>query len=290
MPFAEAGLPPIGLDYSAPLLHLARRRDPRLGLVRGEMRSLPFPDGTFAAVVNFFTSFGYFLRESENVAVVAEIERVLRPGGAFLCDTFARDWVLERLVPEERRCCGEKEYTIRRSWNPETAAHREGDRGPPRGVDRDLPRKRAGVRCGRARHALLPRRASRRGDLGRLRRIAGRARFASPHRSRAPTGAISAKEALRDPLLQVPRALAAFPRLPRGTSGVLPRPAHARRRGGARARAAREGRAGARSRVGVPSPGTAKPRRWPRTSPRAAPSRFRPASRSASSRARLSRS
>jgi SAM-dependent methyltransferase len=120
VPFAEAGLPPIGLDYSAPLLRLARRRDPRLGLVRGEMRSLPFPDGTFAAVVNFFTSFGYFLRESENVAVVAEIERVLRPGGAFLCDTFARDWVLERLVPEERRCCGEKEYTIRRSWNPDT--------------------------------------------------------------------------------------------------------------------------------------------------------------------------
>ena len=120
VPFAEAGLPPIGLDYSAPLLHLARRRNPRLGLVRGEMRSLPFPDGTFAAVVNFFTSFGYFLRESENVAVVTEIERVLRPGGAFLCDTFARDWVLERLVPEERRRCGEKEYTIRRSWNPET--------------------------------------------------------------------------------------------------------------------------------------------------------------------------
>jgi SAM-dependent methyltransferase len=121
-PFAEAGVPPIGLDYSAPLLDLARRRDPGLGhgFVRGDMRFLPFPDGTFAAVVNFFTSFGYFLREAENVAVVAEIERVLRRGGAFLCDTFARDWVLRRLVPEERRCCGEKEYTIRRSWNAET--------------------------------------------------------------------------------------------------------------------------------------------------------------------------
>jgi ubiquinone/menaquinone biosynthesis C-methylase UbiE len=117
VPFAEAGAPPIGLDYSAPLLDLARRRNPDLCLVRGDMRALPFPDGRFAAVVNFFTSFGYFLRESENVAVVAEIERVLRPGGAFLCDTFAREWVLARLVPEERRCCGEKEYTIRRSWN-----------------------------------------------------------------------------------------------------------------------------------------------------------------------------
>lgn len=119
-PFAEAGIPSVGLDYSSPLLNLARRRHPHLGLVRGDMRSLPFPDGTFAAVVNFFTSFGYFVRETENVAVVTEIERVLRGGGAFLCDTFARDWVLARLVETESRRCGEKEYTIRRSWNPET--------------------------------------------------------------------------------------------------------------------------------------------------------------------------
>ncbi len=188
MPFAEAGLPPIGLDYSAPLLHLARRRDPRLGLVRGEMRSLPFPDGTFAAVVNFFTSFGYFLRESENVAVVAEIERVLRAGRS-----VPLRHVRSRLGSRTARPRGTP--MLRRKGvhdppflEPRDAAHREGDRGPPRGVDRDLPRERARVRRGRARHALLPRRASRRGDMGRLRRIAGRARFASPHRSRAPAG------------------------------------------------------------------------------------------------------
>ncbi len=118
--FAASGVPPVGLDYSAPLLELARRRNPDLKPVRGDMRSLPFPDGSFSAVVSFFTSFGYFLRESENLAVVTEIERVLRRGGAFLCDTFARDFVLARLVPEERRSCGEKEYTIRRSWNAAT--------------------------------------------------------------------------------------------------------------------------------------------------------------------------
>ena len=120
VPFAEAGVASVGLDYSAPLLELAQRRDPDLRLVRGDMRALPFPDGAFAAVVNFFTSFGYFLGEEENVAVVAEIERVLARGGAFLCDTFARDWVIGRLVPEESRCCGEKQYTIRRSWNAAT--------------------------------------------------------------------------------------------------------------------------------------------------------------------------
>ena len=120
LPFADAGIPPVGLDYSAPLLDLARRRDGRLALVRGDMRALPFPDGTFRAVVNFFTSFGYFLREVENVSVIAEIERVLQEGGALLCDTVGRDYALARLVPEESRCCGEKEYRIRRSWNAAT--------------------------------------------------------------------------------------------------------------------------------------------------------------------------
>src|SRR5438034_1390600 len=49
------------------------------------------------------------------------VERVLQPGGAFPCDTFGRDHVLARLVPEERRSCGGKEYRIRRSWNAKTS-------------------------------------------------------------------------------------------------------------------------------------------------------------------------
>src|ERR1700752_3375777 len=52
LPFAELGFPPIGLDYSAPLLELARNRGLALRLVRGDMRSLPFADGSFRSVVN----------------------------------------------------------------------------------------------------------------------------------------------------------------------------------------------------------------------------------------------
>jgi ubiquinone/menaquinone biosynthesis C-methylase UbiE len=118
--FAERGLIPVGLDYSAPLLELAGARKERLPLVRGDMRFLPFADLSFRSVVNFFTSFGYFLRETDNVAVVAEIERVLAQGGRFLCDTFGRDYVLARLVPEERRSSGQREYRIRRWWNAGT--------------------------------------------------------------------------------------------------------------------------------------------------------------------------
>ena len=118
--FAERGFPPVGLDYSFPLLDLARARGRGLRLVRADMRRLPFGNGCFHSVVNFFTSFGYFLRESDNAAVVAEIDRVLADGGRFLCDTFSLDFVLSRLVPEESLSTPEREYRIRRWWNPET--------------------------------------------------------------------------------------------------------------------------------------------------------------------------
>ncbi|MGH9399718.1 MAG: class I SAM-dependent methyltransferase [Thermoanaerobaculia bacterium] len=118
--FAEAGIAPVGLDYSAPQLALARRRNPCLRLVRGDMRQLPFGDGRFRAVVNFFTSFGYFLSDADNRAVVAEIARVLSRGGRFLCDTFSLDHVLGRLVGEESRSSGDREYRIRRRWNAAT--------------------------------------------------------------------------------------------------------------------------------------------------------------------------
>lgn len=118
--FAEKGFFPVGLDYSAPLLELAHARGETLRLVRGDMRALPFADGSFRSVVNFFTSFGYFLREADNMAVVGEIERVLEPGGRFLCDTFGRDHVISRLVAEESRSTEEREYRIRRWWNGQT--------------------------------------------------------------------------------------------------------------------------------------------------------------------------
>src|SRR5262249_23487329 len=84
----EQGISPVGLDYCATVRELARSRDERLPLVRGDMRHLPFADGSFHSVINFFTSFGYFLAEADNRTVLAEVRRVLRPGGHFLCDTF----------------------------------------------------------------------------------------------------------------------------------------------------------------------------------------------------------
>jgi SAM-dependent methyltransferase len=120
IPLRERGVVAVGLDFSAPLLTLARARRPDLAAVRGDMRELPFASAAFRSVVNFFTSFGYFLRETENAAVVAEIERVLVRGGRFLCDTFGLSQALACLVPEESFGSGDRHYRVTRHWNAET--------------------------------------------------------------------------------------------------------------------------------------------------------------------------
>ena len=103
-----------GLDFSAALLGLARAA---LGngtaLVRGDMRALPF-GCCFDAVTNFFTSFGYFARDTENAAVLGEVARVLRPGGRFFMDYLNPAQVRAGLVPESRREYGGLDIRERR--------------------------------------------------------------------------------------------------------------------------------------------------------------------------------
>lgn len=95
-----AGYAAVGVDLSAPLLEeAASGRGLRGRLVRGDMRALPFGDARFDAVVNFFTSFGYFTTREEDAEVAREIRRVLVPDGRFLIDYLNAHRVRETLVP-----------------------------------------------------------------------------------------------------------------------------------------------------------------------------------------------
>ena len=75
----------VGFDLSRAMLRRARDR---MGarLVRGDMRALPFRDGSFALAVNLFTSFGYFLDDDEHRRVVRQVAAALTPGGHFVLD------------------------------------------------------------------------------------------------------------------------------------------------------------------------------------------------------------
>ncbi|MAE05314.1 MAG: hypothetical protein CMH76_03160 [Nitrospinae bacterium] len=82
----EAGRRPVGLDFSADLLALAR--DSQLGgdWVRGDVRRLPFRAGAFDAATFMFVSFGYFGTSADDLEALREARRVLRPGGGLFLD------------------------------------------------------------------------------------------------------------------------------------------------------------------------------------------------------------
>jgi len=101
---AEAGLDVTGLDYSAHLLKAAKRRGTgkTLRYVRGDMRSLPDEwTGRFDAVVNLFTSFGFFLDPADDARVIGEFARVLVPGGVLVWHGGSRDGVMARFLERD---------------------------------------------------------------------------------------------------------------------------------------------------------------------------------------------
>lgn len=107
VPLAAAGYRVTGVDRSEALLAEGRRRAAEaaseLALVAADYRELPFPDASFDGALNLFSSLGY-LGDEEDVKVLAEVARVLRPGGRLVIDTMHRDQVVrdEAVQPWER--------------------------------------------------------------------------------------------------------------------------------------------------------------------------------------------
>jgi ubiquinone/menaquinone biosynthesis C-methylase UbiE len=101
---AEAGFDVDGIDYSKDLLAIARARGtgPRLRYAHGDMRRLPARwTGRFDAVLNLFTSFGFFLYPSDDHRVIAEWARVLKPGGLLVWHGGSRDGVMRRFIARD---------------------------------------------------------------------------------------------------------------------------------------------------------------------------------------------
>jgi SAM-dependent methyltransferase len=99
---AKRGARVVGLDTTPLFLERATADAAEAGLeaqfVKGDMRSLPWADGTFDDVISWFTSFGYFA-DSENRLVLQEAQRVLRPGGRFLIEGHNLAELLPRWLP-----------------------------------------------------------------------------------------------------------------------------------------------------------------------------------------------
>lgn len=101
---AEAGYRVDGVDYSRDLLAVAKRRGTGAALryTRADMRRLPARwTGRFDAVVNLFTSFGFFVDPADDARVISEFARVLRPGGMLVWHGASRDGVSARFLARD---------------------------------------------------------------------------------------------------------------------------------------------------------------------------------------------
>src|SRR5260370_23634169 len=95
---ARRGFEVVGVDLSRAMIAEARRRfavRPRLTFVRRDMRKIAYR-GEFDAVINLYTSFGYFT-PAQNRAVLRRLAWALRPGGTLLVDH--RDPVYDATLP-----------------------------------------------------------------------------------------------------------------------------------------------------------------------------------------------
>lgn len=98
---AAQGARVTGLDADTLFLERARTEATGLGVeveyLHGDMRELPW-DERFDAVVNWFTSFGYFDDEG-NRAWLETARRTLKPGGRLAVDVHSRDVFMRNRVP-----------------------------------------------------------------------------------------------------------------------------------------------------------------------------------------------
>lgn len=80
----------VGLDFSRGQLHLAAETAPGAALVQGDMTALPFSEGSFDAVVAYWSLI--HVPMDDHGRAIDEFARVLRPGGRVLLCEGAEEW------------------------------------------------------------------------------------------------------------------------------------------------------------------------------------------------------
>ncbi len=92
-----------GLDRSRYLIQKAKSRANREGLSirfkEGEARSLPYPPDTFDVVLILGNSFGYFESIMDDLKVLKEVFRVLKPWGRLMVDITDGDYTRKQFQP-----------------------------------------------------------------------------------------------------------------------------------------------------------------------------------------------
>lgn len=106
-----------GLDRSRSLIQRARTSARKEGLAvqfkEGDARKLPYENCTFDAVLILGNSFGYFESPEDDLRVLEEALRVLKPGGKIFIDVADGEYVQKHYKPRSWEWISKKEFVVR---------------------------------------------------------------------------------------------------------------------------------------------------------------------------------
>lgn len=121
----------VGLDLSKnSILKAKESESDTLHFYLHDMREV-FQEGSFDAVFNLFTSFGYFEKEEDNLKVIESVFKALKPGGIFVFDYLSADVVLAELPGHEIKAVDGYIFEINKTFSngkiqKEITINREG--------------------------------------------------------------------------------------------------------------------------------------------------------------------
>lgn len=114
---AEKGFEVTGLDLSPKSIAYARKSEhAHLHFYQHDMRRL-FRTNYFDAVMNMFTSFGYFANDLEHLRTMRNMAKGLKPGGMLLIDFFNAVWLRQYLVAEEVKTIDEVVFHLQKQMD-----------------------------------------------------------------------------------------------------------------------------------------------------------------------------
>ncbi len=106
-----------GLDRSHYLIQKARKQAKKEGLPlkfkEGDARKLPYPNDRFEVVMVLGNSFGYFETIKDDIRVLKEVFRVLKPWGRLLIDVTDGEYLREKFQPRSWEWIDKKLFVCR---------------------------------------------------------------------------------------------------------------------------------------------------------------------------------
>ncbi|GBC61261.1 D-alanine--D-alanine ligase [Desulfonema ishimotonii] len=126
--FARRGFTSVfGLDRSHYLIVRARKINNQEGtnvtFKEGDARKLPFASDTFDHIIIAGNSFGYFESLQDDLKILSEVRRILKPGGKILLDVTDGDYMRKEFQPRSWEWIDKKYFVCR-----ERSLSKDGER------------------------------------------------------------------------------------------------------------------------------------------------------------------